>query len=172
VIGGAAGALLCVAVGLATGMAVRERWAARYQMLQQAQDMLARLRLMLTQERLGLCELLEECTAGREGCMAERFRITAAHMRKQPLLPLGEAYRKAEEQCCCYGEERCERAALRQLFSELGTGTAAMREQAVAACLRRLKPAAEEAERRRLTGGKLCVQLGLLAGIMAGIMLW
>lgn len=170
--GGAAGALLCVAAGLAAGMAVRERWEARYQLVHRAQDMLARLRLMLTQERLGLCELLEECTVGQEGCMAQRFRTTAALLRREPLLALGEAYRQAEMQHRCPGEGLCERTALRQLFAELGTGTAAMREQAAAACLRRLKPAAEEVEKRRQTGGKLCVQLGLLAGIMAGIMLW
>lgn len=171
-ISGAAGALLCVAAGLAAGMAVRERWEARYQLVHQTQDMLARLRLMLTQERLGLCELLEECTARQEGCMAQRFRTTASLMRKKPLLALGAAYRQAEMQHRCPGEKQCERTALRQLFDELGTGTAAMREQAAAACLRRLKPVAEEVEKRRQTGGKLCVQLGLLAGIMAGIMLW
>lgn len=170
--GGAAGAMLCVAAGLAAGMAVRERWTARYAMLQQAQDMLARLRLMLQQERLGLCELLEECAQGLEGSMPQRFRQVADGLRKNPLLSLQEAYRLAEERVYCPGEERAEKEALRRLFGELGTGTAAMREEAVAACLRRLKPAVEDARKRRQTGGKLCVQLGLLAGLMAGIMLW
>lgn len=170
--GGAAGAMLCVAAGLAAGMAVRERWAARYTLIYQAQDMLARLRLMLQQERLGLRELLVECAAGLEGGMPERFRLAAEMLREKPLLTLREAYRCAEAQIPCPGEQRGEKEALRQLFGELGTGTAAMREQAVAACLRRLKPAMEETEKRRQTGGKLCVQLGLLAGLMAGIMLW
>lgn len=170
--GGAPGAMLCVAAGLAAGMAVRERWAARHLLISQTQDMLARLRLMLSQERLGLCELLEESAAGMEGGMPDRFRITAKALRKEPLLTLKEAYRQAELQVRCPGEQQCERAALRQLFAEVGTGTAAMREQAAAACLRRLKPAAEEADKRRQTGGKLCVQLGLLAGVMAGIILW
>ena len=170
--GGAVGAMLCVAAGLAAGMAVRERWTARYVQLHQTQDMLARLRLMLQQERLGLRELLEECAAGMNGCLPDRFRLTAELLGREPLLPLREAYCRAAAQCPCPGEQRCEKTALRQLFGELGTGTAAMREQAAAACLRRLKPAMEEAQKRQQTGGKLCVQLGMLAGLMAGIMLW
>ena len=170
--GGAAGAMLCVAAGLAAGMAVRERWTARHQLLSQTQDMLARLRLMLLQERLGLCELLEESASGLEGAMPDRFRCAAQILRREPLLSLSEAYRRAEAHIHCPGEQRCERVALRQLCSEVSIGTAAMREQAVAACLRRLKPAAEEAQKRRQTGGKLCIQLGMLAGLMAGIMLW
>ena len=170
--GGAAGAMLCVAAGLAAGMAVRERWTARYALLQQTQDMLARLRLMLQQERLGLCELLEECAQGLDGGMPQRFRQAAEGLRKDPLLPLREAYRLAEAQVPCPGETQCEKEALRRLFGELSTGTAAMREEAVAACLRRLKPAMEDAQKRNQTSGKLCVQLGLLAGLMAGIMLW
>jgi len=92
VIGGAAGAMLCVAAGLAAGMAVRERWTARYALLQQTQDMLARLRLMLQQERLGLCELLEECAQGLDGGMPQRFRQAADGLRKAPLLPLRELF--------------------------------------------------------------------------------
>ncbi|MBE5793804.1 MAG: hypothetical protein E7323_03880 [Clostridiales bacterium] len=170
--GGAAGAMLCIAAGLAAGMAVRERLLARHMLLHQTQDMLARLRLMLQQERLGLLELLEECCAARGGVMPERFRAVAAMVRQKPLLALREAYQRAEQQIPCPGEKNCDKEALRQLFCELGTGTAAMREEAVAACLRRLKPAMEETEKHHRSGGKLCVQLGLLAGLVAGIMLW
>ena len=170
--GGAAGAMLCVTAGLALGMAVRERWTARYTLLQQTQDMLARLRVILQQERLGLRELLEECAAGHEGGMPDRFRLAAKILHQEPLAALQEAYRRAEMQIPCPGEQRSEKDALHQLFCEVGTGTASMREQAVAACLRRLKPAMEEAEKRCHTGGKLCVQLGLLTGLMMGILLW
>lgn len=168
---GAAGALLCVVAGLGFGMAVREKWDARHRLLTQTQEMLARLRLLLSQERLGMCELLETC-ADSGGGMAERFVAVAAQLRQEPLLPLPDAYRKVVRQSRLPGECAQEKAALEQLFGDLGMGTAAMREAAVASCLRRLKPAAEEAERRSRTGGKLCVQLGLLAGAMAGIILW
>ncbi len=169
---GAAGALLCVAAGLSLGMAVREKWTERHRLLTQTQEMLSRLRLLLAQERLGMCELLTGCAAGLDGGMARRFTLVAEILRREPLLSLAEAYQQSEKQLSLPGEGTSERAALRQLFGELGMGTAAMREAAVAGCLRRLKPAAEEAERRFRSGGKLCVQLGMLAGIMAGIILW
>ena len=169
---GAAGALLCVAAGLSLGMAVREKWTARHLLLSRTQELLSRLRLLLSQERMGLCELLLECAAGQEGGMADRFAATAEKLRQEPLLTLAEAYRLAEKQLPLPGEGPQEKAALRQLFCELGMGTAAMREAAAAGCLRRLKPAAEEAERRCRSGGRLCVQLGMLAGVLAGIILW
>lgn len=169
---GAAGALLCVAAGLCAGMAVREKWTARHRLLAQTQEMLTRLRLLLSQERMGLSELLQECAQCAGEGMPLRFGCVAETLRREPLLTLSEAYRKAEAQVSLPGEGAQEKAALRQLFGELGMGTAAMRETAVAGCLRRLKPIAEETERRCRTGGRLCVQLGLLAGIMAGIILW
>ncbi len=169
---GAPGALVCTVAGLAAGMAVRELWAAREQLLCQTQDMLTKLRLLLQQERMGLCELLEECAAGLEGGMPERFRLAAQRLRCEPLSSLEAVYRQAEAAVRCSGEQRIEKAAMRRLFSELGSGTAAMRERAVASCLRRLAPAEEKAKKRQDTGGKLCVQLGLLAGAMVGIMLW
>ncbi len=168
---GAAGALLCVAAGLSVGMAVRERWSARRQMLAQTQDMLTRLRLMLNEERMGLCELLEEAAAGLDGGMPDRFRQVAAMVRKEPLFSLQDAYLQAEKQRIP-GEMAPEGAVLRQLFGEIAVGTAAMREQAVAACLRRLKPISDEAEHRAALGSKLCIQLGMLAGVMVGILLW
>lgn len=169
---GAAGALLCVAAGLCAGMAVREKWTARHRLLAQTQEMLTRLRLLLSQERMGLSELLQECAQCAGEGMPLRFGCVAETLRREPLLTLSEAYRKAEAQVILPGEGAQEKAVLRQLFGELGMGTAAMRETAVAGCLRRLKPISEETERRCRTGGRLCVQLGLLAGIMAGIILW
>ncbi len=163
---------MCVTAGLSLGMAVREKWFARKRLLEETQELLGRLRLLLTQERLGLCELLTECTQGAKGGMAQRFALAAELLRREPLLSLPEVYQTAEAQIRLPGEGPQERAALRQLFGELGIGTAAMREAAAASCLRRLKPAYEEADRRCRAGGKLCMQLGLLAGVMAGIILW
>lgn len=171
-IAGAAGALLCVAAGLSLGMAVRERWMSRYRMLQQTREILTRMRLRLQEERLGLCELLEACAAGRKDGISQRFCSVARQLRTEPLTNLADAYRLAEAQLHISGEMAQEKAALRQFFGDLAVGTAAMREQAAAACLRRLKPVEEEAQRRAQTGSRLCVQLGMLAGLMAGIMLW
>lgn len=61
---------------------------------------------------------------------------------------------------------------MEQLFSQLGAGTAAMRERAVSACLRRLGPLMDSAQREAENGGKICMQLGMLLGLMAGIILW
>ena len=69
-------------------------------------------------------------------------------------------------------EQLEERSAMETLFRQLGSGTAAMREQAAAACLRRLKPLAERAEEEAEKAGRLCMQLGMLLGLMAGIALW
>ena len=48
----------------------------------------------------------------------------------------------------------------------------ARRAQAAAACLRRLKPLAQAAREGAEASGKLCMQLGVLLGLMAGIALW
>ncbi len=169
---GAAGALLCVAAGLSLGMAVRERLTARWRTLQKTQELLARMRLLLLEERMGLCELLEACAAGQGDEISRRFRCVAEQLRREPLLNLGDAYRQAEVKQRIPGETAREKAVLRQFFGELAVGTAAMREQAAAACIRRLKPMADEAAKRAQTGSRLCVQLGMLAGLMVGIMLW
>ena len=49
---------------------------------------------------------------------------------------------------------------------------AALRAQAAAACLRRLRPLEEDARREAEKGGGLVMRLGLLLGLMAGIALW
>lgn len=169
---GAVGALLCTAAGTALGMALRERWLARLSLVEQTQDMLARLRLMLTQERMGMCEVLGECAGEGKDGMPARFIETARLIRSEPLMDLHAAYAQAAEKIRVAGESKAEKKVVEQLFSEMGVGTAAMREQAVAACLRRLKPIAQEAARKAELGSRLCVQLGLLGGVMLGIVLW
>lgn len=170
--GGAAGALLCCGAGMSLGMALREKWQARALLLAQTQELLARLRLLLTQERLGMCELLEECALGDQRGMAQRLCVTAECLRREPLQTLGEAYACACARVRLPGEGAAEKAALFRLFEELGLGSAAMKEAAVASCLRRLKPISAEAERKAAMGGKCCIRLGLLGGLVVGIMLW
>lgn len=171
---GAAGAILCMTAGTALGIAARERRYARLRLLEGELDALARMRLMLLEERLGLCRLLQELAeSGTErGLFSDRLLSCAGTLSGEPLTGLPEAYEKACRQLPASYEQKPEKQALAALFGQLGTGTAAMREQAVASCMRHLKPLMEQARVRAETGGKLCMQLGLLTGLMAGIALW
>ena len=132
---------------------------------------------MLEQERMGLTELLCECAhyapSGPGGEQVSRRLLWVAHaLAREPLLGLGEAYAQACAQIPIPWEKPEEREAMQGLFFQLGSGTAAMRAQAAAACLRRLKPLEEEARREAEAGGSLAVRLGMLLGLMAGIALW
>lgn len=171
---GAAGALLCMTAGTALGIAARERRYARQRLLESELDALARLRLMLLEERMGLGQLLTDLAgSGMErGLFASRLLQCAETLRREPLIGLGEAYERACRQLPAACEQKPEKLALTALFGQLGTGTAAMREQAVASCMRQLKPLLEQARARAESGGKLYMQLGLLLGLMAGIALW
>lgn len=174
---GAAGALCCLAAGTALGSWMRIRRMSRLNMLQSELDMLNAMRLMLEEERPALPELLDACAAyagtGEGAQMAEkRWMQTALHLRQSPLGGVSEAYAFACAQTLASWEQDEEKTALESLFGQLGSGTAAMREQAVAACIRRLKPALEKAQAEAEKGGRLCMQLGMLLGLMAGIALW
>ena len=157
---GAAGALCCLLAGTAAGSWLRDRRLRRLRTLRARLDVVASLRLMLEQERMGLTELLCQCAhyapTGSGGEQVSRRLLWVAHaLEQEPLLE------KAEE-----------REAMRALFLQLGSGTAAMRAQAAAACLRRLRPLEEDARREAEKGGGLVMRLGLLLGLMAGIALW
>lgn len=174
---GAAGALCCMAAGTALGSWMRMRRMSRLNMLRAALEMLNAMRLLLETERLSLPELLETCAeyAGAgEGAkiVSDRLRSTAELLRQQPLEGVSYAYTFACAQNAAAWEQDEEKAALESLFNQLGTGTAAMKEQAAAACIRRLKPVCEKAQAEAEKGGKLCMQLGMLLGLMAGIALW
>lgn len=174
---GAAGALCCLAAGTALGSWMRLRRMARLNMLRSALDMINAMRLMLETERLSLPELLESCAdyAGAgDGAevIRKRFLHTARQLRQEPLEGLFSAYAFACAQSAAVWEQEEEKTALETLFTQLGSGTAAMREQAAAACLRRLKPMCEKAQAEAEKGGRLCMQLGILLGLMAGIALW
>lgn len=170
---GAAGAILCTIAGTALGVGLKERRCARYRLLENETELLARLRLMLLEERLGLCELLRALGAdGESGLFARRLLRAADALEKEPLSGLRQAYGRAAEALPLSGEKQEERELMDQLFAQLGVGTAALREQATASALRRLRPLTEKAREQAERGGRLCMQLGLLFGLMAGIALW
>lgn len=174
---GAAGALCCLAAGTALGSWMRVRRMARLNMLQSVLDMLNAMRLMLETERMALPDLLEACAehAGvGEGAemIRRRFCQTAQQLRLEPLEGVAAAYDFACAQSLSAWEQEEEKTALEGLFAQLGSGTAAMRGQAAAACIRRLKPVCEKAQAEAEKGGRLCMQLGMLLGLMAGIALW
>jgi len=174
---GAAGALCCLAAGTAAGSWMKERRAARWRMLQAEMDALGGMRLLLEQERPGMTELLSQ-SAGYAGAgtgadeVARRLYSAAETLARSPLEGISGAYASACMQVPAQWEKPEERAAMELLFQQLGSGTAAMREQAVAGCLRRLRPLEEAARAEAERGGKLCMQLGLLLGLMAGIAVW
>lgn len=58
---GAAGALCCLLAGTAAGSWLRDRRLRRLRTLRARLDVVASLRLMLEQERMGLTELLCQC---------------------------------------------------------------------------------------------------------------
>lgn len=170
---GAAGALLCMALGTALGAGLKERRCARLRLLENEVELLARLRLMILEERLGLPALLRACAAdGGEGLFARRLEKTAEFLEKHPLAGLREAYRQAVSALPLSAEKPEEKAVMDALFAQLGTGTAAMREQAAASAIRKLRPLSDKAQEQAEKGGKLLMQLGLLFGLMAGIALW
>ncbi|MEG0740743.1 MAG: hypothetical protein RSB91_09535 [Clostridia bacterium] len=174
---GAAGALLCLSTGTVLGLAARDRRHARLRLLQAEMDVLAGMRLMLSEERFGMGELLARCSELVPGQphaqrMTERFRMAAEELGKAPLEGVAGAYCRASAALPIPWEKAEEREALNALFAQLGSGTAAMREQATATCLRRLKPLCDQAQKSAEESGKLCVRLGLLMGLMAGIALW
>lgn len=174
---GAAGALCCLAAGTALGSWMKTRRMLRLNMLSASLETLNAMRLLLETERLPLPELLENCAeyAGEGGgaqIISQRLRHTADRLRHQPLEGLSSAYACACVQTAAAWEQEEEKTAMDSLFAQLGTGTAAMREQAAAACIRRLKPVCEKAQAEAEKGGRLCMQLGMLLGLMAGIALW
>ncbi len=174
---GAAGALCCLTAGTALGHFFRDRRLSRLRMLRAEMDALSGMRLLLEQERLSMPQLLAECAhharPGSGGEQVSRRLLSAAHaLAAEPLLGVAGAYEQACRAIPMPWEQAEERAAMQCLFAQLGSGTAAMRAQAAATCLRRLKPLEEAANAHAQTGGKLCMQLGVLLGLMAGIALW
>lgn len=174
---GPAGALCCLAAGTALGSWIRARKQCRLRLLQAYSDALSGIRLLLEQEKPALCELLS-AAAGYVGTkigadeVAKRLILTAEQLRKNPYGGLPQAYASACTQIAAPWEQEEEKAAMEMFFGQLGCGTAVMREQAAAACLRRIKPLVDAAQEEADKSGKLSMQLGVLLGLMAGIALW
>ncbi len=174
---GAAGALCCLTAGTALGGWMRDRRMCRLRMLRAEMEALGGMRLLLEQERPAMPDLLLACAGYAPGgpggdVVAKRLTLAAQALLREPLSGLAGAYAQACAQAPAPWERIEERAAMEMLFRQLGSGSAAMREQAAAACARRLKPLEEAARDEAETGGRLCVQLGVLLGLMAGILLW
>ena len=174
---GAAGALTCVLAGTALGSYLHDRKQARLRMLQAEQEALGGMRLLLQQERPAIGQLLRlsgayVSTGYGADQVLRRLLATADRLDKEPASGLRDAYEAACQLIPMPFEKPEERSAMEQLFSRLGSGTAAMREEAVTACLRRLHPLLESVQASAAHSGRLCVQLGLVLGAMAGILLW
>lgn len=97
---GAAGALCCLLAGTAAGSWLRDRRLRRLRTLRARLDVVASLRLMLEQERMGLTELLCQCAhyapTGPGGEQVSRRLLWVAHaLVQEPLLSLGDAYAQA-----------------------------------------------------------------------------
>lgn len=174
---GAAGALLCLLAGVAVGTGIKERRQARLRFLQAESQAVTGMRQLLQQEKPGLPQLLRMSSAyavtgyGADQ-VVRRLRYAADRLEKEPTLGLQGAYQAACIEVPAPFEQEGEKEAMALLFSQLGSGTAAMREEAASACMRRLKPMQETALAEAGKGGRLCVQLGMLLGAMAGILLW
>ena len=86
---GAAGALLCMALGTALGAGLKERRCARLRLLENEMELLARMRLLILEERLGLPALLRTCASdGGEGVFSRRLEKAAEILEKANPLPL------------------------------------------------------------------------------------
>lgn len=174
---GAVGAMLCLGLGTAAGLYMRAKRRRRYELLRAEADMLCGMRLMLAEERLALGELITRCAAllpegEAVAPLGERLRLAAEALRSEPLLGASGAYSRACEATRIAWEGAEEREALAALFGRLGMGTATMREQAAAGCLRRVKPLIDAARQQSEAGGSLCVKLCMLVGLMQGVALW
>ena len=174
---GWAGAVGCAALGTALGLWLRERRFLRYRTLEAYMEALGRMQLLLEQERPSLPDLLCLCAsyvphgAGREEA-AGRLMRASENLLRDPLAGLSDAYVHACLQIPIAWEQTEERSVLENLFSQLGNGSAIMRQQSVISCMKRLKPIAESARAEAEKSGILCAQIGALLGLMAGIALW
>ena len=115
---GAAGALCCLLAGTAAGSWLRDRRLRRLRTLRARLDVVASLRLMLEQERMGLTELLCQCAhyapTGPGGEQVSRRLLWVAHaLVQEPLLSLGDAYAQACAQIPIPWEKAEEREAMR-----------------------------------------------------------
>lgn len=170
---GAAGALLCMALGTALGAGLKERRCARLRLLENEVELLARLRLMILEERLGLPALLRACAAdGGEGLFAGGWKKQPSFWKSTRWPVCGRPIVRPFPPCRFQRKSRRKRPSWTRFSPNW--------ERAPPPCGNRRRPAPSEScgpfriRRREQAekGGKLLMQLGLLFGLMAGIALW
>lgn len=163
-------ALLCALAGTAAGWYARERSLRRFALLLDWLDALAAVRLLLVEERLAIPALLRqaaEAVARPQSPVSIALEAAGERLSAAPGLTVMQAF---GDSLPTAGRE--ETAALWGMLRLLGTGSAAMREQAVAACVRQLKPLSERAREKLQSDGKLFLRLGALGGVALGIAIW
>lgn len=174
---GAAGAMCSLALCTGAGLWARQRARDRFETVLAWTELLESMRLLLSQERLPMHELLWQSarmgrTTGAGAKPSERVRQAGQALADAPSLTVAQAYAEACARYPISCEAQEEKLALETLFSQLSSGTAAMREQAVAGCLRRLQMTEEKARQKAEQSGTLYARLGALGGLMLGIALW
>lgn len=174
---GVTGAFACFAAGTGVGLLLRGRCHDRLHALEAWADALQAMGLLLREERLPLGELLYQAAQGLPGRgtaaqVRERLLHAGNAIQEAPSLTLAQAYGTAREAHPISGEQGEEKTHLALLFRQLGSGSAAMRLQAVTAAQKRFEPLAQKARTKAEQTGKLYAQLGALGGLMVGIALW
>jgi len=174
---GPAGAFACFAAGTGAGLLLRNRCHDRFHALEAWRDALEVMGLLLQEERLPLGELLCQTAHGlaRQGAAAQvraRLLHTGEAILSAPSLTLSQAYEAAVKTCPISGEQAEEQGHLILLFGQLGSGSAAMRHQAVMAAMKHFGLLVEKARSKAEDTGKLYARLGALGGLMLGIALW
>ncbi len=174
---GGFGALCCFAACTGVGLMARDRCRERLDALMAWTDALSAMRLLFREERLPMDELLLECAKaadshGAAGKVRQRLQGAGRGLALEPSLTVAEAYGRACRDTPLPAEGQEEKSALDVLFRQLGSGTAAMREQAAAGCLRRLALTVEKAREKAEKSGQLYAKLGALGGLMLAIALW
>ena len=162
---GAFGALACTAFCTFAGLYARDRCRTRLAALESWTAALATMRLLLEEERLPLDDLLDEASqAVRDTEAGHALRRIASALTIDPSLTLMQAFDAAPVET--------ERAVLAACFRQMGSGTAAMRAQAVEQAQRKLTLCEERTRQKAETNGVLYAKLGLLGGLTLGIALW
>ncbi len=174
---GATGAFACFAAGTGLGLWLRSRCQQHLQTLEAWADALQAMGLLLEEERLPLGDLLWQSAQGLEsqgtsGQVRARLSHAAKQLEEKPSRTLSQAYLEACKAYPLQCEQAEEQGHLALLFRQMGSGTSAMRSQAVTACGRRLALLIEKARQKAEQTGKLYAQLGVLGGLMLAIALW
>lgn len=170
---GAAGAAFVHGAGHGLGRGAEGAALRRLRLLENEVELLARLRLMILEERLGLPALLRACAAdGGEGLLPGRLEKQPSFWKSTRWPVCGRPIVRPFPPCRFQRKSRRKRPSWTRFSPNW--------ERAPPPCGNRRRPAPSEScgpfriRRREQAekGGKLLMQLGLLFGLMAGIALW